>query len=417
MKKKVWITILAVSLGILAAAGTAAAVLLPVTYRIDSSLIVKNPDYDVFAEERDGYTTLVKKDASGKAIDADFKVIGFTDTHLDHHRDRGNVTMEYIVRNIVNEKPDLVVLVGDNITSSFNAGRARQFCKVMEDLGVYWTCVLGNHEGDNVWSISRKSMTKLFASYPHCLMEADVKYTADGEEVWGNGNHVINLADSQGTVTRSLFFLDSGDEMSEEDLREYASEIEEGNGNSDDYIKESQIRWYMENLAAIERINSEKGGSPVKSSVFVHIALPEYRTAYEELTGETEASQTDMPAYRVVNEKGDFILMGQRRENVCCSGHNSGMFDAILDAGSTDLVVCGHDHINDFVLSYRGVVLAYNVPSGYSSYNLYTKKISNRLLQGYSRYTFREDGSFDIEQFHNADLYPEVQDGILKLYD
>ena len=98
MKKRVWITILAVSLGILAAAGTAAAVLLPVTYRIDSSLIVKNPDYDVFAEERDGYTTLVKKDASGKAIDADFKVIGFTDTHLDHHRDRGNVTMEYIVR-------------------------------------------------------------------------------------------------------------------------------------------------------------------------------------------------------------------------------------------------------------------------------------------------------------------------------
>ena len=249
------------------------------------------------------------------------------------------------------------------------------------------------------------------------VKEADVKYTADGEEVWGNGNHVINLADSQGTVTRSLFFLDSGDEMSDEDLREYSSEIEEGNGNSDDYIKESQIRWYMENLAAIERINSEKGGSPVKSSVFVHIARPEYRTAYEELTGETEASQTDMPAYRVVNEKGDFILMGQRRENVCCSGHNSGMFDAILDAGSTDLVVCGHDHINDFVLSYRGVVLAYNVPSGYSSYNLYTKKISNRLLQGYSRYTFREDGSFDIEQFHNADLYPEAQDGILKLYD
>ena len=79
--------------------------------------------------------------------------------------------------------------------------------------------------------------------------------------------------------------------------------------------------------------------------------------------------------------------------------------------------VCGHDHINDFVLRYRGVTLSYNVPSGYSSYNLYTKKISDRLLQGYTRYTFHPDGSFDLEQFRNADLYPDAQAEILKLYD
>ena len=90
---------------------------------------------------------------------------------------------------------------------------------------------------------------------------------------------------------------------------------------------------------------------------------------------------------------------------------------AILGAGSTDLVVCGHDHINDFALRYRGVTLAYNVPSGYSSYNLYTKGISDRLLQGYTRYTFRADGGFDLEQLCNADLWPEEQAGILKMYD
>ncbi|MBR5365312.1 MAG: metallophosphoesterase [Clostridia bacterium] len=416
-KKKRWKIVLPAVLGVVIAAGAVAAAVLPVTYRVDRSWIVKNPDYHVSVETRDGYTTLVKKDAAGNVLDGDFKVIGFTDTHLDHKREKGNVTLEYVIRNIVNEKPDLVVFVGDNITSSFNARRAKQLCRVMEELGVYWTCVLGNHEGDNRWSISREKMVKLFASYPHCLIEADEKHTADRETVWGYGNHVINLADAEGRLTRSLFFLDGGSDMTEADQEKYADEIAAGSGRADDYVKESQIKWYRENVAAIEAVNTSRGVGEVPSTVFVHIPLPEYRIAYEKLTGETEVSQTNVPAYDIPDEDGDVMLMGQRREGICCSGHNSGLFDALLDAGSTDLVVCGHDHINDFVLRYRGVVLSYNVPSGYSSYNLYTKKISNDLLQGYTRYTFRADGSFDLEQLHNADLWPDAQAGIRQLYD
>ena len=412
MKKKK-ILIPALVLGALALAGAAAAVTLPVTYSVDRSLIVKNPEYNVYAEKRDGYTTLCKRDADGNALGEEFKVIGFTDTHLDHRREKGNVTLEYVIRNIAAEKPDLVVFVGDNITSSFNARRAKQLCRVMEEFGVYWTCVLGNHEGDNRYSMSREKMVKLFASYPHCLIEADKKHTADGEEVFGNGNHVLNLADGEGKIARSLFFLDGGNEMSAEEREKYAEEIEAGSGRPDDYLKESQIEWYRETLAAIEEINA----GPVKSAVFVHIPLPEYRTAYEKLTGETEVSPESVPEVGVPDEDGDCLLMGQRRETVCCSGHNGGFFDAALDAGSTDLIVCGHDHINDFVLKYKGVVLSYNVPSGYSSYNLYTKGISDRLLQGYTRYTFRPDGSFDLEQFCNADLWPEAQERIRRMYD
>ncbi len=408
-KKKigVTVTVLCSCLGILIAAGAVAATVLPVTYDVDRSLIVKNPDYGVTVERRDGYTTL------HKTGDGDFKVIGFTDTHLDHNKAKGNVTLEYVVRNIVNEKPDLVVFLGDTVTSSFNRRRAKQLCGIMEDLGVYWTAVLGNHEGDNMWSVSRESMVKLFSSYPHCLIEADEKRTADGEAVWGFGNHVLCLADSEGKITRSLFFFDGGNEMSEADLAMYAGEIGAGSGRKDDYVKQSQIKWYRETVADLEG----RGGGNVKSAVFVHIPLPEYKTAYEALTGETAVTPENEPTYGIPNENGDVLLMGKRREGICCSGHNGGLFDALLDAGSTDLVVCGHDHINDFVLRYRGVTLAYNEPSGYSSYNLYTKKLSNDLLQGFTRCTFRADGSFELEQLRNADLYPAAQDGIRALYD
>ncbi len=375
-----------------------------VTFDLDESLIKKNPDYNVTLSRTDGYFTLSKPGG-------EFKVIGFTDTHLDQKKQRGDVTLEYIVRNVVNEKPDLVVFVGDNITGGLNSKRVRQLGSVMEKLGVYWTFVLGNHEGDNIWSVTRKNMVKRFAKYEHCIAEPGVKYTSDKEKVYGWNNMVLNLADENGKIVRSLYLVDGGAYMSEEDMEKYDAEIFDKNHNDYDYIKDSQMKWYKETVADIEK----KAGHPVKSVVFDHIPLTEFRIAYEEITGETKVTMEE-PEYNVPNENGDYIIMGRRWEDVCHPGHNSGFFDVLKETGSTDLVVSGHDHVNDFVLSYKGIVLSYNVPSGYSSYNLISSKRADYLLQGFTRYTFLSDGTYRLEQVHNEDLYPEAQPAIQALY-
>lgn len=405
-KKKTLLWVVISLITVLAIAGTVTAIVLPVTYYIDPAWISQNPDYDVEVTDIGGYTTLVKKDTSS------FKVIGFTDMHLDTHQDKGDLTMEYMIRNIVNEKPDLVVFVGDNITSAINRRRAKQLCSTMEDLGVYWTLVLGNHEGDNPWSMSRKQMIKLFSSYPHCLVECDEKKIVMGETVWGYGNHVLNLADETGFIYQSLYFLDGGAEMSEEDMIAYDAEFEDKSHNDYDYIKESQIEWYEETVMDIEILN----GSPVKSVIFDHIALPEYKIAYNEITGETEATGMTPNCYGAPNENGTCLLFGLRYETICHSGHNSCLFDAIKLMGSTQAVICGHDHINDFGVMYQDVLLAYNEPSGYSSYNLVSKGLSDQLMQGYSIYMFSTDGSMEMTQMHNCDVYPDEQDDILPLY-
>lgn len=410
-KKKVLIIVLAVVLSILVLAGAYVLFILPVTYKLDKSWIKQNPDYNVYVTEKGGYTSLVKKDANGNALDSEFKIIGFTDVHLDAKQEKGDVTFEYIVRNIVNEKPDLVIFVGDNITAGFNRARLKQLAKTLEELGVYWDFVLGNHEGDNIWSVTREKMVKLFSKYPHCLVDETAKKTASGETVWGNGNHVINLLDSKGNIVRSLYFLDGGADMSEEDMAKYDAEFTDKGHNDYDYIKDSQITWYKETVAAIDALN----GSPVKSTVFCHIPLPEYKLAYDKLTGETEPTEK-VPTYDLPDADGDYIIAGQRHETICFSGHNSGFFDAMLQAGSTDLFVCGHDHINDFILNYKGITLAYNEPSGYSSYNLVSKKLSDHLMQGFSRYTVSPDGSIYMEQAHNADMYPDEQQKINEMY-
>lgn len=371
-----------------------------------------NNDYTIEVVDMGGYTTLVKKNSYGEVCDEPIKVMAFTDTHLDAKKEKSTVSFNCIIKNIELEEPDLVVFVGDNITAGFNRLRTKEFVTTMETLNVYWAAVLGNHEGDNIWSMTRSDMMKAFAKGEHCLVDPSVKYTKDGGEVFGVGNYVINFADSKGNIYQSLFFVDGGSYMTEEDLVKYDAEFEDKDHNDYDYVKASQIQWYMETVEGIEALN----GGKVNSVVFDHIPLPEYEVAYNEATNETEAVTEKPDCYGVVNENGTVLLDGQRREKICYSGHNSGFFDAILNEGSTKLFVAGHDHINDFVVEYKGVKLMYCVPGGYSSYNLYTKGISNKLLRGYSRFTFTIDGEVQIEAVRNADLYPDEQAEILKLY-
>jgi hypothetical protein len=365
---------------------------LEITYKVDNTLVSKNENYNVVLVQSD-YTTLAKTDDDGNYLDDDFKIISFTDFHLDVNRKAGNVTVEMLIRNIVSEKPDLVVFVGDNITSVFNTRRTKQLAQIMEELGVYWTCVVGNHEGDNILSISKQKMADIFASYPHCLIENDIKTTSGGETVSGVGNHVINLLDANGDIRQSLYFLDCGEEMSGQDMTKYADEIVDVKINKYDYIKESQIEWYKETVLAINTL----AGKTVRSVIFDHVPLTEFGTAYDDLDAQ--------------------ILFGTRLETVCCSGHNSGLFDAIIELGSTQAVISGHDHVNDYAVIYKGVLLAYNQASGYGSYNVITEDLSNKLIQGFSVYTIDKDGGFLMDSYKNADLYPNEQAEILKLYD
>lgn len=383
-------------LGVLVIIAGVLITFLPVTYKIDRSLIKQNSEYNVVKIDGE-YTSLAKADVLGNYLDDDFDIVTFTDFHLDTYKDKGNVTIEMLIRNISSQKPDLVVFVGDNITSALNARRAKQLGKLMEELGVYWTLVLGNHEGDNIASISRQKMIDIFASYPHCLVEKDIKMTKSGETVWGVGNHVINLLDSNGEIRQSLYFFDSGADMTEEDIEKYKEEIESTNNKKDDYIKDSQIQWYKE---TVSNINTIANGT-VKSVIFSHIPLVEFDAAYEKaMKGDAEAE----------------LLYGNKFEAVSASGHNNGFFDVIQDFGSTQAFISGHDHVNNYAVKYKGIVLAYNQNSGYSSYNVVTKKQSDTLIQGYTVYTIDKDGGLAMRPYSNADLYPDLQEGILELY-
>ncbi len=343
----------------------------------------------------------------------EFRILSFTDTHIDDWADRAVYTWKAIEETIKAEKPDLVVFVGDNVTGGDNRQRLKDFCNNLDRLGVPWAPILGNHEGDNPISVRRKEMVERFAQSEYCLIESEVKFLENGEQVEGEGNTVIHIKNDAGEIVTTLFFLDSGTDLTEEEKCALGFPVEK---SKDGFLRESQIAWYKEEL--------QKRHSQAPVMVFAHYPLQEYKEAYELATEEDRSYEADVEKKaRGVNgeEKTAKWLFGYRREGICAQTVNTGMFSAMRDSGVKHTYICGHDHVNDFRVEYQGVNLFYNAPGSYSSYNVLSKgdKITvgrtDKLLQGCNIFTIHEDKTMDTEYINYADRYPEMQEGVMQV--
>lgn len=369
MKKKIITAVVLVLVMALAVGGGIAYSQLPhsLNYKIDSIEAV-GTDVKVVDEGED-YVTITKQ------TDGDFKVIMFTDIHLDGKNETSKITVSKIVENVQKEKPDLVIFGGDNVTSALNNKRCHQLGEIFEKLGVYWAGIIGNHEGDNKFSISREKMVDIFSSYDHCLMRQGKS------DVDGNGNYVLTILNKDSTVKESFFFLDSHDEISEENMIKY--NVEDTGKTIYDAVYESQVNWYKDTLAKMQAEQEEKGNREFKSIVVTHIPLPQYEIAAED---------------------GDFVY-GGKLENICEQGFDTGLFDAIKNGGSTQAVFCGHDHLNNFGVEYDGIMLSYIEPSGYGSYTTKSRLDYEEKdwLQGYTKLTINESGTYAHQIVRNSE--------------
>ena len=364
---------------------------------------------------------LVKMNADGSIDTSDWKILQFTDMHLSE-KNTGELsndrTIDEYIKAIERERPDFVALSGDIVTSIRGRARAVQLCEVMEKLGVYWAYCLGNHEGDAFYKLPRKDLMQVIEKYPHCLSESSVKKTADGTEVWGIGNYVVNLLGADYKVVQSLIFMDSGDAISDKDAEAFG--VEKG---SYDYLKPSQMKWYEEQVRKVT--NDLTNG--VKTMLFIHIPLVEQENLKyvnlsdlpEGWTAET-AGEGWTYVEGVIAKNHDGNVVGKNAlkdgwrliagtadfEGVCSSDYNNGMYALMLTLRKgVNALFCGHDHTNDSILyedapaGSTPVYLAYGICGGYATYNLYTKNESDdpaKVKKGYSVITVHGDSTFDF---------------------
>lgn len=308
--------------------------------------------------------------------DKPLKILGFTDTHLSGGSESDLWTMRLIRETAAAEKPDLLLFVGDNVAG--DAQSIRMFTEFMTNLGIPWCPVLGNHEGEKPQDTSRAETVSIFKTSPCCLIPAEQPKTADGSRLFGHTNYVVPLYNDEGRVCHKLIFLDGGNEMSDEDKVRLG--YEHPPRFPYDFLKESQIEWYREEV--------RKDTCP--SMVFCHIPLPEFRE---------------------VAEAGNF-LFGEKRESICSPLHNSGMFKAMCEEGGTVAFVVGHDHVNDFHILHEGIRLMYNRASGLSAYNAISQKVSEHSGVGCTVYTINAAGCVTFGDLLYEDYFPQYRETI-----
>ena len=331
-------------------------------------------------KETDDMTYIAKYGADGKISDGEFKILVTTDLHLWDEKPLIEKSLQMLARHAAAEKPDLILFTGDVVLTDFQQIDAIQFAQFMEKMGIYWAIVFGNHEAREEKEFHKYFMLKNIVDFPHCLSKFG------DEKLFGYGNFAINIMNADNTIRQSIFMFDSGRDTNEKYFAEH--NVPAGT-SSYDFLKNNQINWYKN---SIKKLEAEHG--KFKSMMLMHIPLCEYKEVMEQ------------------DENGDYvptgkaeILYGGMYESVGCSSFNSGMFDAVLELGSTQAIFAGHDHINDFCAKYKGVYLVYAQCNGYNTYTMGSNYgwDEKDWMQGVTMVDLQGDGSLSFRQRFNRD--------------
>ena len=352
--------------------------------KLCSNLFDVEPKYvgtDVrIIKETEDSTFIAKCDTNGRIVDKPFKILVTTDLHLCDDMELINKTLALLARHVEAEKPDLILFTGDVVLTDHQQVDCIQFGRFMEKMGIYWAYVFGNHEARAEKEYHKYLMLKNLTSFPHCLSKFG------DPSLFGYGNFFINILSSEKTIQQSIVMLDSGRNTSPTHNVENDAPAEL---KCYDFLKKGQIEWYKNNI-----LNLEKEYGKFKSITMMHIALCEYREVME-----LDENENYVPTGKAK------ILYGGMYESIGCSEFNSGMFKAIKELGSTQAVVVGHDHINDFCAEYDGVYLVYAQCGGYNTYTMGSNFgwEEKDWMQGVTMIDVAEDGEIVFRQRFNRD--------------
>lgn len=340
-----------------------------------------------------------EKDADGNwtfTTDRELKIMHLTDVHLGGGwipKKNDTLAMNTVAQMIRVEKPDLVVITGDIAfpvpyqSGAFNNLPPHEtFATLMETLGVYWTVTFGNHDSEFYSTYTREEVSEFYSNpdFKYCLYQ-------DNNDLYGCGNSVINVKNSQGIITQSIFTIDSNAYTGEGLIETLAWEY--------DNIHEDQIAWYK---ATVEKNNEynknliatldnkdelNKKFERLNTLLFFHIPIAEYGDAwFEYAENGYQDTENAKLIYGTAGESGDVVYSSAIPDT---------LFETMLELGGKHGTFCGHDHVNNFSIEYKGIRLTYGMSIDYLAYLRISSLGSQR---GCTMITVKPDGTFDCTQ-------------------
>lgn len=291
----------------------------------------------------------------------DFKILAITDTQFDNPFKSKKQIKADLAKMVNYVKPDLIVTVGDNFAGIFNHFHVKSFVKMMDEFGIPWAPIYGNHERD--FSADLVYLGQQMQKSNLCLFEIGPT------NIDGVGNYIINIGEGD-RIVASLVMMDCNAEVFLEDA--------DGNRTGAYYEspRHSQVAWYRDNISSITKY----AGRVVPSILFTHTPLPEFKTAYDLY----QQGSDEVEYLGGEGEVGGGLI-------------DYGLFDAAIELDSTKHMFFGHEHTNTLSLRYQGIDLSYAVKTGnFSSY-----KEGNT---GGTAITITGDGTIAYEQLYTAKM-------------
>jgi len=257
--------------------------------------------------------------------DGTFKIVQFTDTHYMHGNSKSDTTLMLISRILDIEEPDIVVYTGDIVTGKPVNEGWDAITKSVIDRKIPFVVTLGNH--DHEQDMTREKIADIITSYPlniNSLSDVSKGRVMDNViPVYSSGKPLKEVA--------LIYCFDTG----------AYSTIDGVNGYG--WMTVNQINWYREQSIYYTIRNNFQ---PLPALAFFHIPLPEYHLAFND-------------------EKNK--RYGVRKEDECHPKLNSGMFLSMKKMGDVMGTFVGHDHVNDYIVNYHGIALAYGHFSGWKT--------------------------------------------------
>ncbi|KAH8888840.1 calcineurin-like phosphoesterase [Thozetella sp. PMI_491] len=216
-------------------------------------------------------------------------------------------TLDFVTKILEEEKPDFVVLSGDQVNGDTAPDAQTAIFKYAHLLikhKIPYVSIFGNHDDEG--SMSRSAQMSLIETLPYSLSKAGP------EDIDGVGNYYVEVyaRGSSGHSAITVYLLDTHSYSPNE--RKYKGY---------DWVKKNQIEWFTKTAQSLKKQHQEYTHHHMDVS-FIHIPLPEYRDP-------------------------EIYFYGPWKEPPTAPLFNSGFRDALVEQGVV-MVSCGHDHVNEF---------------------------------------------------------------------
>ncbi|MDD4111155.1 MAG: metallophosphoesterase, partial [Clostridia bacterium] len=313
------------------------------TSNIDYSYLIPT-DYqqttaDIFIDEL-GYNSVKLNE------NRDIKILQLTDLHIGNGIlcvKKDKKALENVCALIEYSQPDLIVLTGDLVYplsiatgTNDNLSALKIVAQIIEYYKTPWTICFGNHDAEYVAMYSKSELCNFLESetLEYCLFDRGPSYLN------GMGNHIVNVYNNDNSFNSSIILFDDGDYKNGYQLSGYTA------------ISQEQTDWYVDSLNLI----NDYVGEIVQSFIFYHVPSKDYEDAWL--------------AYRADNPNVTYFYgwANEASEKISCPDEDSPLFGEILAMGSTKGIFCGHNHLNDFSISYFGVRLTHGKSIDYLAY-------------------------------------------------